>query len=167
MYTIDQNVIVHKKISDDMDLIIATILSVVDNVDAIFLTGGFGRSEGSVLVNDGRCQPLNDYDLVVITDSSISEILLENTRLKLAEECGIRQVDLALKRINDLQALKFTMSNYDLIHASTMIYGSIDIKKVIPRVVGKESAAYGGCLALIFIFISYYSLTSQARLDVF
>jgi len=153
MYTVDQNVIVNKKISDDMDVITASILSVLDNVDAIFLTGGFGRSEGSVLVNGGRCQPLNDYDLVVITDSLISEIVLESTRLKLAEICGIRQVDLALKRLNDLQDLEFTMSNYDLIHASTMIYGSIDIKKLSPDWSARNLPLPEGVFPL-FLFLS-------------
>ena len=153
MYTLHENDIVEEKISNDMKIISEYIVSSVENVKAIFLTGGFGRGEGSVIVENNRCQPLNDYDLVVIADSLPKEKLINSMRLTLAELCGIRQVDLSLMRSESLPNLNFTMSNYDLATSSKAIYGSVDILKRIPRWSPKKLPLVEGVVPL-FLFLS-------------
>jgi hypothetical protein len=73
------------------------------NVGSIVLTGGFGRGEGGV-ASDGRgsFQPINDYDILVVTrGNGLPARLRLRRRLKalepaLSRTCGVR-VDIACK----------------------------------------------------------------------
>jgi len=56
------NILIHEKLSQD----IAIIKDSLDIFDcrAILLYGGYGRDEGSWIVeNDGRRRPYNNYDI--------------------------------------------------------------------------------------------------------
>ena len=126
MYTINNIKLSNQKINCDMEIIKKVIISEIKNVKAIILTGGFGRGEGSVIFKDNICQPLNDYDLVVVTNHSAPPIKLEAIRVDLAKLCGIRQVDISLVKYKNFSNMSFTMANYDLLNASKLIYGSLD-----------------------------------------
>ena len=117
------NKLVKNKIDSDMSIIIKTINSRIINVDSIILSGSFGRDEGSILINHNVCQPLNDYDLTVITNEYFDKDELEILRTDLASMCGIRQVDISLLKPSNIKKLNFTMANYDLFFASKVIYG--------------------------------------------
>lgn len=171
MFTVYKNELINQKIKGDMDQVTKTILSLVTNVDAIILVGGFGRGEGSVLLDGKKCQPLNDYDLVVITDEMVSEDELVEARLDLAEKCGIRQVDLSIKRRKDLASLKFTMANYDLINASFIIYGSLNLKRESPSwqasSLPKVEGVFPLFLFLSSIVLSYPKSNSMTSQEIF
>ena len=47
----------------------------IKGIRSIYLCGGFGRGEGSVLKKDHHIQPINDYDLVVFNDKEESNII--------------------------------------------------------------------------------------------
>ena len=51
-----------------MDIIIETIKKNIPptNLRSIILSGGFGRGEGSVIVEGEKVTPLKDYDILVI-----------------------------------------------------------------------------------------------------
>jgi len=171
MYTVHENELINQKIAGDMDEITETILSLVGDVDAIYLTGGFGRGEGSVLFDEFKCQPLNDYDLVIITDKLVTEGELVKVRVDLAEKCGIRQVDIGIKRRKDLSSLKFTMANFDLANASEMIYGSLDLKGEMPNWLARDLPKGEGIFPLFLflsaIILSYPSSKSMSRDEIF
>ena len=171
MYTIHNNELINQKINCDIDVINETILSLIGSVDAIFLTGGFGRGEGSVLFDNFQCQPINDYDLVVVTDESVIEREIVKARIDLAEKCGIRQVDIAVKQRKDLSSLKFTMANFDLVNASIMIYGTLNLKREMPNWLARDLPKEEGIIPL-FLFLSaivqsYPSSKIMSRDEIF
>lgn len=133
MYAIYSNNIIDRKINVDMDIIVENILQSAEHVSAIVLTGGFGRDEGSVLLDGEKCQPLNDYDVTVIAETWHEGLDLDAKRVELASLCGIRQVDLALISQKSLPKLKLSMLNYDLVNASKVIYGDHDWAKKAPK----------------------------------
>jgi len=85
------------------------------NVRSIVLTGGFGRGEGGVISDgQGSFQPVNDYDMLVITrrDNLPARLWLRR-RLKalepaLSKACGVR-VDIACKTPRMLRDLPHTV----------------------------------------------------------
>ncbi len=154
MFTVYQDSVVEKKIGEDMDRVIDSILLTFNKVDAIYLTGGFGRGEGSILLSkDGICQPLNDYDLVVITENSCDERILNSLRTRLAVECGIRQVDISTINPKKIRHLNFTMSNFDLVYASQSIYGRDLLIEEKPNWKPEEMPLKEGVVPL-FLFLS-------------
>lgn len=118
-------------IPDHKEKINRIITSMVPNVLSIVLVGSFGRSEGGVVSVRGQLKPVNDYDLVIIVDSMSSPICLENLRKYLADELGIRQVDISVYGKKTLRKLKKTMYAYDLKYGSEILYGD-DIRDLLP-----------------------------------
>ena len=66
-FTIHDSQDIYHRISSDLDLITQIILNKFTNIESIVLAGGFGRGEGSVLIVDNDIQPINDYDIYIIT----------------------------------------------------------------------------------------------------
>tara|TARA_B100000963_G_scaffold359192_1_gene385770 strand:+ start:5900 stop:7021 length:1122 start_codon:yes stop_codon:yes gene_type:complete len=153
MYSKNSKDFVEKKINKDMDLIIREILDAALDVSSIVLTGGFGRDEGSVLIDGLKCQPLNDYDITIIAEKWKDDIDINLLRVKLAELCGIRQVDLSLKTKKEILSLKYTMANYDFINASKVVYGDTDWSKHAPEWDSSNMPLVEGILPL-FLFLS-------------
>lgn len=64
---------IDEAIEAQLHVIIKQIRNHFSKIDAIILTGGFARGEGSVLIKENnQIIPLKDYDLVVITNERIS-----------------------------------------------------------------------------------------------
>jgi len=102
------------------------ILSQVDGVISIILTGGYGRGEGTWIRKDHSYVPYNDYDFIVILDEN-PEISgarpLSIDTVGLAARLGISWVDVDFLSVNKLKTLKSTVKNYDILHGSAIIYG--------------------------------------------
>jgi hypothetical protein len=115
-----------------LSLCIDFILSQVDGVVSIILTGGYGRGEGTWIEKDDSYVPYNDYDFIVILDynpeTSGARPLSIDTG-DLAARLGISWVDVDFLSINKLKTLKSTVKNYDILHGSTIIYGDDRILK--------------------------------------
>lgn len=81
-YTIYQDIWVDQCIQDQLDKIVNIVLSKIDNVISIILSGSFGRGEGSVLIKENQVIPLKDYDILVVVknkpNASIQEKIYEN-----------------------------------------------------------------------------------------
>ena len=158
MFTVYEDSEVERKISNDMNLVADSILSAFDNVEAIYLTGGFGRGEGSVIFSkEGKCQPLNDYDLIVITETSCEDKILNALRTRLAFECGIRQVDISILNPKKIKYLGFTMSNYDFVYASQSIYGTDLLFEARPNWDPKKMPFKEGIVPL-FLFLFRFDI---------
>ena len=121
------------KISSDIKIMVRLIKSKIESLEAIFLVGGFGRDEGSIMVHEGNVHVINDYDLVVITSRSCKKNTIYELRRILEKELSIRQVDITIYNIKQLKNMAFTMYSYDLKYASKTIYGSEKILDLIPN----------------------------------
>jgi|TARA_B100001964_G_C14167268_1_gene569721 hypothetical protein len=153
MYNANSSEFIESRISMDMKTLVSVILQEIQNVKAIFLVGGFGRNEGSVLCYEDKYQPLNDYDLVVIGDKWQDGLQQDLLRKKLAELCKIRQVDIVLIQPQKLTKLSHTMYNYDLKYASKVIYGSQDLLCEIPSWQSRDMPLKEA-IAPLFLFLS-------------
>lgn len=96
---------------------------------AIYLVGGYGRSEGAWYEDGAGVHPYNDFDLAVITDKPISPQKTEILRKDLAKKVGIKWVDIDFYSLSTLKSLKPTIHNIDLLEGGTLIYGDDVIKK--------------------------------------
>ena len=65
-FTYTYNKKVQIRIISDLNIIKNELLKYIPEIKALILAGGFGRGEGSVLLQDGLVQPINDYDIYII-----------------------------------------------------------------------------------------------------
>lgn len=121
------------RLQRDIEIIIAQVLQEWKTCDAIILTGGYGRGEGSWFLDANSVwQPYNDYDLVIVTADGISDqnrLWHENN---LASLLQIRFIDILQISKSELQKLPNNIKNYDLKYASKVIYGCPSILDNIP-----------------------------------
>jgi len=108
---------------------------------SIYLTGSFGRDEGSLLRLNGKLSPLRDYDILIVVDKYIDEQSIKKIREQIHERLGLPDpysrefkfggftvwfTQVILKNINDLPLLKI----FELKHSSKLIWGK-DIRNQI------------------------------------
>jgi hypothetical protein len=123
----------NSKFEEDKALLIEACSSIVANVDAVIMYGGYGRGEGAWINSEGKEIPYNDYDILVISDSLVERAQLSQLRKNLAKRIGISWVDISIMKKNKLKKLKHSIFNFDLKNGSEVIYGDKDIKSIIPK----------------------------------
>ena len=165
MYSINSSKLFTERVDKDMKLLVSKILVQFEGVKSIFLAGGFGRGEGSVLNDGDRFQPINDYDIVVIGNRWIKSSNKDLFRKELASLCKIRQVDIVLIHPNKLSSLKHSMFNYDLKYASKLIYGSANVLNKIPAW-DSANMPLKEAIAPLFLFLSSILQAYPGRTDL-
>ncbi len=141
-YTIAGNGRMNKRINDkvqaDMDYISGRVADLLgDRLHAILLCGGFGRGEGSVVVDEDRIHIVNDYDFTIVLNSKnrlhylkiYKEIYapLELLAVELAEDLDIKQVDLSPKPLSYFTKEKhLKIENYEVRQGHVLLYGDQD-----------------------------------------
>ncbi len=168
-FSINQNEKIFKRINDDLSIIRDIILENFNDVESIILAGGFGRGEGSVLVHENEVQPINDYDLYIITKLNNQKNIINKVRNLLSSKIKIRQVDLEVIPIKKLKSLKPTMANYDLKYASYVFYGNSKILNLIPKIDSQKLSLKEGRTPLLLYLISIiqsYPLKQEKDLTV-
>lgn len=131
-FTVHDHEAIDRTVEDHLDLIESRLLSRFDGVVAIVLIGGFGRGEGTVDLSDGEVRVMNDYDLLVVfeefdrTRASV-ESELKEVGEALAEEIGIRFVDLLPRTTAEFENLSPTKMNYDMQHGYHVVYGDEEL----------------------------------------
>ena len=153
-FTIHDSQDIYHRISSDLDLITQIILNEFTNIESIVLAGGFGRGEGSVLIVDNDIQPINDYDIYIITKDNSEIVDLEDLRNSILKRIQIRQVDIELIQAKKLKYLKPTMANYDLKYASYVFYGNKKILESIPFIDSSKLSLREGRTPLLLYLIS-------------
>ena len=153
-FTIHDTQNIDDRITFDLDLITQSILNQFTNVESIILAGGFGRGEGSVLIVNNDIQPINDYDIYIITKNNSKIVDLENLRNSILKRIQIRQVDIELIQAKKLKYLKPTMANYDLKYASYVFYGNKKILESIPFIDSSKLSLREGRTPLLLYLIS-------------
>ena len=119
-------------IGADLDLLSASLRQAYPGTQALILVGGFGRGEGSVLIDGGPIRPINDYDLVMVTTDHVDRDELRALRRQLADSLSVTWVDVTPRSPAALSRLPLTMYNYDLKYGSRVLYGDPAILDQIP-----------------------------------
>lgn len=125
--------------SDELDARIdADLKRITDVVSpctaAGILLGGYGRGEGTPLINpDGSQSPFNDYDLVVVVDklSSSDRNQFRKMEQELSEELGL-DVDLCPYEKKHLPNSEFSLLNYEMKHGHRVVWGDERILDAMP-----------------------------------
>lgn len=104
---------------------------------ALVLLGGYGRSEGTPRIIDGRQEPFNDYDFVVVSvpmsrhRGNAVQARLRLLEQQLSHELGL-PVDLQLYLPNNLPRAEFSLLNYEMKYGHKVIWGEPDVLNTMP-----------------------------------
>lgn len=132
-FTIDKSDVVDKKILSDLQVIKKLLLNNLNNVHSLILVGGFGRGEGSVLMNSGKPEPINDYDIVLVSENKpVPLSRLKELSEKITKKIEIRLVDLILIEKSQMPELPYTMFNYDMKYGGYIFWGEKNILREVP-----------------------------------
>jgi hypothetical protein len=135
-FTIHRDTRIDGAIQKHLDFIVKELLNYKNKLgtESVILVGGFGRGEGSVIKENEHVKPLNDYDLLIITNKLFSpHKLINNLSKRLAEELNIDFVDISTLHQSKLGKLQPTVFNYDIKYGSQVIYGDKSVLDKIPN----------------------------------
>lgn len=131
---------INDKIDKDMRMVCDAILKVVDPI-SIILLGGFGRGEGSVVVNNSAIQPLKDYDLLLVMNEKINLSTLNKITSNAEQRLGYNKIISRNSFFSDFEISMLPITLHDLKHlgdikayevktASKVLYGE-DVRERI------------------------------------
>ena len=104
---------------------------------ALVLIGGYGRGEGTPWIVEGREEPFNDYDFVVVSEPmtrrrrSGVQADLRQLEQRLMREVGL-PVDLCLYSDNHLRRAEFSLLNYEMKYGHQVVWGDARILDHMP-----------------------------------
>jgi len=103
-------------------------------LEALVLTGGFGRGEGALTREEGSPGlPFNDFDFLLIgSRPRIAPGVLRDLRTSLSELLRVDFVDVGYIRSSQFRKAEPTIFLYDLVNGSKILWGSPDILKRVP-----------------------------------
>ena len=88
LMTLDIEKKANKMLTRHTEIMVNTIKKWINPI-AIYLTGSFGRGEGTVFLNEGKILPLRDYDVLIITLKPISHQTLYRIKKEIEKKIGI------------------------------------------------------------------------------
>jgi hypothetical protein len=133
-FTIHRDNRINARVERDLALIRDALLERFHNITALILVGGFGRGEGSVLVDAaGNISPINDYDVLVVHRGPIDRQALAQQRQALAQRVGIWLFDLLPLEETRIPKLPLTQLHYDSVAGRYLFYGDPQIMDLWPR----------------------------------
>ena len=130
--------LIKDRFNEDIDVIKKITTSILgDNLDSVFLFGGYGRGEGSWFIIENslgvEVKPYNDYDIAIIVKEKISVKLIKELEKHLKQYIDIKWIDIAQYRREDLKLLPCLIKNYDLKYASKFLLGDDKVLDLIPQ----------------------------------
>lgn len=153
---------INNEISNQLSILIDKILKYKDEfgVISIILTGGFGREEGSVIIEDEKIRPLNDYDILLVSEKyphlyNKAKILSlsGNISKSITSKLGIT-VDISSIFYNELKKLPSSIFNYETKYGSKILWGKNVIKEM-PNYDAENIPLFEG---IILLFTRIYAL---------
>ncbi len=153
---------INKEISNQLLIVIDEILKHKDEVGiiSIILTGGFGREEGSVIIKDEKIMPLNDYDIIIVSEKyphllNKTKILSLSTHISkhITNKIGIT-VDISPIFYKELKKLPNSIFNYETKYGSKILWGENVIEEM-PNYDAKNIPLFEG---IILLFTRIYAL---------
>jgi hypothetical protein len=167
IFTVLNNPAIDLKIGGHMETISYVINKNLADVDSIMLVGSFGRGEGSVTFDScRRVFPVNDYDIMIITDNRVTE----KEYVKLVKDLhknivpisskpdfgSVFSISVQILSKKKLSKLLPDISTIDLKFASRVIYGE-DLRRNIPFACEDVSKAS----AIVLLFNKVVGLVEQ------
>jgi hypothetical protein len=131
-FTAHNNGKIDEKIQGDLDTIKKCLVEAFPGVRALILVGGFGRGEGSVLLDANKIRPINDYDIVVVSENVVDPVKLRREAKRVASTLGIWHVDLVCIPEREISTLPLTMFNYDAKYGGYVFWGNEKIFDSFP-----------------------------------
>jgi hypothetical protein len=167
IFTVLDNPAIDSKIGRHMATISYEINKNLANVDSIMLVGSFGRGEGSVNFDShGDFFPVNDYDIMIITDHRVTEReyvkLVKDLHEKIVSQPPKQDfgsafsISVQIMSKKKLSKLLPDISTIDLKVASRVIYGE-DLRHNIPFTCEDVSKAS----AIVLLFNKVVGLVDQ------
>lgn len=135
---------IEKSLNRDIETIKEISLSLLDkeNIISIYLYGGYGRGEGSWVLEEINGQisakPYNDYDIAFIVKKKIPNEKLRQLESEFKKNLDVKWIDLDQYTTLNLKLFNTTIKNYDFKYASKWIYGNKDVLKNIPSIDSKS-----------------------------
>ena len=176
-YTVLDNINVDSQIEKHMNIIVDELINILGKkLYAIILTGGFGRGEGSVLINtENQVRIINDYDFEIIYKPVLGELAskihmktrytksLSALETKLAEELKIKQLDFTLRSLSDYNSnTKPKLADYDTKYGHIVLYGDNDPTSLMPTFKAADIPPFEGSWLLrnrgIGLLLAYFYL---------
>lgn len=146
-FTAHHDSAIDASIQEDLDAIADRVIGSIGDVEAIVLLGGFARGEGTVVRIDERVVPYNDYDILVVRNRRADRRVARALRAlsgQLAEELGIRFVELLPRTTAEMCEPPASQFNYDLQRSHRVIRGDPEIvsrgRPIRSEQVGREAA---------------------------
>lgn len=134
-----------------LDFIVTEIRKLMDkHIDAIILTGGFGRGEGGAIFEDGRYRPINDFDIGVIVSKDFIKVrkiystMLQKLVERIAPEVGVKQIDIGITHPLRLRFAENLVANYEIRNGHKILYGNIDLKRLMPNLPAEKLSLLDG-----------------------
>mgnify|MGYP000400678164 CR=1 FL=1 len=98
------------------------------NPQAIIIYGSYGRNEGAWILDKNNFLPYNDFDIVIVDDSTNNSNYNKKLNESLKKKLNVDWIDLQVLSRKKLKSLsKRTIFNYDLKYGSKVIYGDKEI----------------------------------------
>src|SRR5665647_813942 len=89
-FTVYDDKWIDEQIQAQLDVIVRNITATVRDRDiSIYVSGGFGRGEGSIVVSEDRATPLKDYDIYILSDQQIPLNVCKLIENKVFKELGL------------------------------------------------------------------------------
>ena len=131
----DINKKIKLKLENDIGLIKQEVFKKINpsNVKSIFLYGGYGRDEGSWVIENDNVRPYNDYDIAIMVDKKVSPRILKSIEKELKKKVEVRWIDICQYRKVRLKLFRISIRNYDFKYASKCIYGEENFLRHIPN----------------------------------
>ncbi len=116
-----------------LQVAVAELCRLAPDLRAIYLSGGFGRGEGTVRRTARGWVPVNDYDLVVVGVADAAR-RLATTALgrRLAKELGIEYIDVGWLQLDTITTNP-TLEAFDFQHGAQLVHGE-DIRGLLPAI---------------------------------
>ena len=146
-YTQQTDPTVDTVIEEHLQTICDTITELLPEAEAIILTGGFGRGEGGVFWQNGQVIPVNDYDIIIVSDCE-KKIDFRTVRQDLAQKIGVDYVDLTVYSSN-LAKYKISQLNFDIKYGSQVLQGNPLILERFPQYAAVEIPLMDGVKLLL------------------
>lgn len=156
-YTVHRSPEIDAKIDADLRHVVARVLALLgeSQVEAILLTGGFGRGEGSVFHDAGGIRIVNDYDLAILprVRGRLAFLryyrrhhrALEALATELAAKLRVKQVDLTLRPweyFTSPPALR--VENFEVKTGHRLLHGTRDPCAAMPAWHAEDLPAFDG-----------------------
>ncbi len=139
IYTVLKGPDADRSVQKALDQVVEGIVDLMgEHLDAVVLTGAFGRGEGGVVCENGWFRPVNDFDIVVIVSKGYLRSCkrfasrLQELGEKLAPVCGVKQMDIGISHPLRFRFAPNLVESYEVRNGHKVLWGDIDLKQLMP-----------------------------------